>query len=55
MTLAIARDLADKRIRVVTIVPGLFHTPLLMGMLEEALVSLGTQVPHPSRLGDPEE
>jgi NAD(P)-dependent dehydrogenase (short-subunit alcohol dehydrogenase family) len=55
MTLPIARDLADKRIRVVTIAPGLFATPLLMGLPQEALDSLGAQVPHPSRLGDPTE
>ncbi|MEX1163932.1 MAG: 3-hydroxyacyl-CoA dehydrogenase [Nitriliruptor sp.] len=55
MTLPIARDLADKHIRVVTIAPGLFATPLLMGLPQEALDSLGAQVPHPSRLGDPSE
>ena len=55
MTLPIARDLADKRIRVVTIAPGLFATPLLMGLPQEALDSLGAQVPHPSRLGEPSE
>lgn len=55
MTLPIARDLADKRIRVVTIAPGLFATPLLLGLPQEALDSLGAQVPHPSRLGDPSE
>lgn len=55
MTLPIARDLADKLIRVVTIAPGLFKTPLLMGLPQEALDSLGNQVPHPSRLGEPEE
>ncbi len=55
MTLPIARDLADKRIRVVTIAPGLFATPLLMGLPQEAIDSLGAQVPHPSRLGDPAE
>ena len=55
MTLPIARDLADKQIRVMTIAPGLFMTPLLMGLPQEALDSLGTQVPHPSRLGDPSE
>ena len=55
MTLPIARDLADKLIRVVTIAPGLFRTPLLMGLPQEALDSLGSQVPHPSRLGEPEE
>ncbi len=51
MTLPVARDLADKKIRVVTIAPGLFATPLLMTLPEEALASLGAQVPHPSRLG----
>ncbi|MGI9085555.1 MAG: 3-hydroxyacyl-CoA dehydrogenase [Aeromicrobium sp.] len=55
MTLPIARDLASLGIRVVTIAPGLFHTPLLASLPEEALVSLGQQVPHPSRLGDPSE
>jgi NAD(P)-dependent dehydrogenase (short-subunit alcohol dehydrogenase family) len=55
MTLPIARDLADKAIRVVTIAPGLFATPLLMGLPQDAIDSLGAQVPHPSRLGDPSE
>jgi NAD(P)-dependent dehydrogenase (short-subunit alcohol dehydrogenase family) len=55
MTLPIARDLASLGIRVVTIAPGLFHTPLLSSLPEEALSSLGSQVPHPSRLGDPTE
>lgn len=55
MTLPIARDLADKAIRVVTIAPGLFETPLLMGLPQEARDSLGAQVPHPSRLGAPDE
>ncbi len=55
MTLPIARDLADKHIRVMTIAPGLFLTPLLMGFPQDALHSLGAQVPHPSRLGDPAE
>jgi NAD(P)-dependent dehydrogenase (short-subunit alcohol dehydrogenase family) len=55
MTLPIARDLAGHRIRVVTIAPGLFDTPLLAGASEETKSSLGTQVPHPKRLGDPEE
>jgi NAD(P)-dependent dehydrogenase (short-subunit alcohol dehydrogenase family) len=55
MTLPIARDLADKAIRVMTIAPGLFDTPLLAGMPEEAKNSLGTQVPHPARLGNPDE
>jgi NAD(P)-dependent dehydrogenase (short-subunit alcohol dehydrogenase family) len=55
MTLPIARDLASSRIRVMTIAPGLFDTPLLAGLPEEARASLGTQVPHPARLGDPAE
>ena len=55
MTLPIARDLAGKGIRVVTIAPGLFDTPLLAMLPEEAKKSLGAQVPHPSRLGKPEE
>jgi NAD(P)-dependent dehydrogenase (short-subunit alcohol dehydrogenase family) len=55
MTLPIARDLAEVGIRVCTIAPGLFDTPL-MGMLPEpARQSLGRQVPFPSRLGRPEE
>jgi NAD(P)-dependent dehydrogenase (short-subunit alcohol dehydrogenase family) len=55
MTLPIARDLASKLIRVVTIAPGLFDTPLLAGLPEPAKASLGAQVPHPSRLGKPSE
>lgn len=55
MTLPIARDLARNGIRVVTIAPGLFDTPLLAGLPEEARKSLGAQVPFPSRLGDPSE
>jgi NAD(P)-dependent dehydrogenase (short-subunit alcohol dehydrogenase family) len=55
MTLPIARDLASKGIRVVTIAPGLFDTPLLAGLPERAKESLGKQVPHPSRLGKPDE
>ncbi|GAB2833040.1 3-hydroxyacyl-CoA dehydrogenase [Actinocorallia aurea] len=55
MTLPIARDLAQHRIRVVTIAPGLFNTPLLASLPEEAKKSLGAQVPHPSRLGEPSE
>ena len=55
MTLPIARDLANLQIRVVTIAPGLFDTPLLAGLPEEARESLGRQVPHPSRLGAPAE
>jgi NAD(P)-dependent dehydrogenase (short-subunit alcohol dehydrogenase family) len=55
MTLPIARDLADKLIRVMTIAPGLFRTPMLAGLPQEAQDSLGAQVPHPSRLGRPDE
>lgn len=55
MTLPVARDLAQYGIRVNTIAPGLFLTPLLMGLPEEARNSLGAQVPFPSRLGKPEE
>ncbi len=55
MTLPVARDLARFGIRVNTIAPGLFLTPLLQGLSEEAQRSLGAQVPFPSRLGDPKE
>jgi NAD(P)-dependent dehydrogenase (short-subunit alcohol dehydrogenase family) len=55
MTLPIARELAQFGVRVLTIAPGLFLTPLLMGLNEEARKSLGAQVPHPARLGDASE
>ncbi|MFD3496485.1 3-hydroxyacyl-CoA dehydrogenase [Streptomyces sp. NPDC058690] len=55
MTLPIARDLAKSNIRVMTIAPGLFETPLLGRLPQEARDSLGAQVPHPSRLGLPVE
>jgi NAD(P)-dependent dehydrogenase (short-subunit alcohol dehydrogenase family) len=55
LTLPAARDLAQHRIRVNTIAPGLFFTPLLMGLSEEARKSLGAQVPHPARLGEASE
>jgi NAD(P)-dependent dehydrogenase (short-subunit alcohol dehydrogenase family) len=55
MTLPIARDLARLKIRVVTIAPGLFETPLLGNLSAEQIKSLGDQVPHPSRLGSPAE
>ncbi|CAJ1495115.1 3-hydroxyacyl-CoA dehydrogenase [[Mycobacterium] kokjensenii] len=55
MTLPIARDLSRDLIRVCTIAPGLFKTPLLGSLPEEAQRSLGQQVPHPARLGDPDE
>jgi NAD(P)-dependent dehydrogenase (short-subunit alcohol dehydrogenase family) len=55
MALPIARELAKFGIRVVTIAPGIFDTPMLAGMSEEIRASLGAQVPFPSRLGQPEE
>jgi NAD(P)-dependent dehydrogenase (short-subunit alcohol dehydrogenase family) len=55
MTLPLARDLADKLVRVMAIAPGLFKTPMLEGLPPDAQDSLGRQVPHPSRLGDPSE
>ncbi len=55
MTLPIARDLSRDGVRVVTIAPGLFLTPLLSGMPQEVQDSLAKQVPFPSRLGRPEE
>ncbi len=55
MTLPIARELARYGIRVATIAPGIFDTPMLAGLPEKARQSLGRQVPFPSRLGRPEE
>ena len=55
MTLPIARELARYGIRVMTIAPGLFDTPLLANLPEAARISLGQQVPFPSRLGRPDE
>jgi NAD(P)-dependent dehydrogenase (short-subunit alcohol dehydrogenase family) len=55
MTIVAARDLAGRQIRVNTIAPGIFLTPMLMTLSEEARASLGAQVPHPARLGDPAE
>ena len=55
MTLPIARELARYGIRVMTIAPGIFKTPMLAGLPEKAQISLGQQVPFPSRLGDPDE
>ena len=55
MTLPMARDLADKGIRICTIAPGLFLTPLLEGLPQDVQDSLGAQVPFPSRLGAPSE
>jgi NAD(P)-dependent dehydrogenase (short-subunit alcohol dehydrogenase family) len=55
MTLPIARDLMNEGIRVNTILPGIFETPLLAALPEPARISLGQQVPHPKRLGQPAE
>ncbi len=55
MTLPVARDLAQSGIRVVTIMPGLFHTPMFDGLPEEARQALAASVPFPSRLGSPTE
>jgi len=55
LTLPAARDLARQLIRVCTIAPGTFDTPLLAGLPEESREALGRQIPHPSRLGDPAE
>ena len=55
MTLPIARELAAYGIRVNTIAPGLFLTPMMHQLPEKARASLGEQVPYPSRLGDPAE
>ena len=55
MTLPIARDLAQLKIRVMTIAPGIFWTPMVAGFTQELQDSLAAQIPHPSRLGRPEE
>ncbi len=55
MTLPIARELAKFGIRVMTIAPGIFDTPMVQGMSEEVRTSLGQQVPFPPRLGRPDE
>lgn len=55
MTLPLAREFARSLIRVVTIAPGIFETPMMAGLPPEAQASLGSQVPHPSRLGRPDE
>jgi NAD(P)-dependent dehydrogenase (short-subunit alcohol dehydrogenase family) len=55
LTLSAARDLADKGIRVMTVAPGTFMTPMLAGLPPEATAVLEAQVPHPSRLGSPDE
>jgi len=55
MTLPVARDLANLGIRAMTIAPGIFETPMLMGLPDTVRASLGQQVPFPSRLGKPHE
>ncbi|KAF6207164.1 hypothetical protein GE061_018403 [Apolygus lucorum] len=55
MTLPIARDLASQGIRVCTIAPGLFDTPLLAALPEKVRKFLASTIPHPKRLGNPEE
>ena len=55
MTLPVARDLSRAGIRVCTIAPGIFRTPMMAGLPEEAQQSLGQQVPFPPRLGEPSE
>jgi 3-hydroxyacyl-CoA dehydrogenase/3-hydroxy-2-methylbutyryl-CoA dehydrogenase len=55
MTLPAARDMASRGVRVMTIAPGLFDTPLLAALPEEARTALGEGIPFPSRLGRPEE
>ena len=55
MTLPVARDLASKQIRCVAIAPGTFDTPMLAGLPEEARERLASDIPHPHRLGRPEE
>ena len=55
MTLPLARDLAQSGIRVATIMPGLFHTPMFDGLPEEARNTLAASIPFPSRLGNPTE
>ncbi|EDQ04774.1 putative oxidoreductase [Sulfitobacter indolifex] len=55
MTLPMARDLAKDGIRVMTIAPGIFKTPMLAGLPEEVQADLAKDVPNPARLGDPSE
>jgi NAD(P)-dependent dehydrogenase (short-subunit alcohol dehydrogenase family) len=55
LTLPVARELANSGIRVMAIAPGIFDTPMMAGLPEDARESLGKQVPFPSRLGKPEE
>lgn len=55
LTLSAARDLAQQQIRVMTVAPGTFETPMLAGLPQEAIGALEAQIPHPSRLGRPTE
>ncbi|MDN5762072.1 MAG: SDR family NAD(P)-dependent oxidoreductase [Microlunatus sp.] len=55
LTITAARDLADRRIRVMTIAPGVMETPMMAGLPEQARTTLETLVPHPARLGRPAE
>ena len=55
LTLSAARDLADKAIRVMTIAPGVMETPMMAGLPDQVRTSLEALVPHPARLGRPEE
>jgi NAD(P)-dependent dehydrogenase (short-subunit alcohol dehydrogenase family) len=55
MTLPIAREFAEYGIRIMTIAPGIFATPMLMGLPENVRVALGKMVPFPKRMGDPPE
>ena len=55
MTLAVARDLASRKIRCVAIAPGIFDTPMLAGLDDDVRASLAANVPHPHRLGAPDE
>ena len=55
MTIVAARDLATRKVRVCTIAPGIFDTPILARFSDEIRERLGSQIPHPSRLGQPDE
>jgi len=55
MTLPLARDLAKLGIRVMSIAPGYFHTPILDGLSDDVIAKLTSTVPFPSRLGQPDE
>ncbi|MEX0874031.1 MAG: 3-hydroxyacyl-CoA dehydrogenase [Actinomycetota bacterium] len=55
ITLPVARDLAPRLIRVMTIAPGTFDTPMLAGLPEDQRQKLASEIPHPQRLGDPSE